>query len=30
MLRPAKWVPILDDIKKYLGREQPKVLPKSP
>jgi hypothetical protein len=29
-LRQAKSVPILDDIKAYLGREQPKVLPKSP
>ncbi|MGA2606090.1 MAG: transposase [Terriglobia bacterium] len=29
-LRQAKSVPILDDIKVYLGREQPKVLPKSP
>jgi transposase len=30
MLRQAKSVPILDDIKAYLQREQPKVLPKSP
>jgi hypothetical protein len=29
-LRQAKSVPILDDIKAYLGREQPKVVPKSP
>jgi len=29
-LRQAKSVPILDDIKAYLQREQPKVLPKSP
>jgi transposase len=29
-LRQAKSVPILDDIKAYLEREQPKVLPKSP
>jgi transposase len=29
-LRQAKSVPILDDIKTYLGREQPNVLPKSP
>lgn len=29
-LRQAKSVPILDDIKRYLEREQPKVLPKSP
>ena len=29
-LRQAKSVPILDDIKTYLGREQPQVLPKSP
>jgi transposase len=29
-LRQAKSVPILDDIKTYLQREQPKVLPKSP
>jgi len=29
-LRHAKSVPILDDIKTYLRREQPKVLPKSP
>jgi len=28
--RQAKSVPILDDIKAYLGREQPKMLPKSP
>jgi hypothetical protein len=29
-LRQAKSVPILDDIKAYLEREQPNVLPKSP
>ena len=29
-LRQAKSVPILDDIKAYLQREQPNVLPKSP
>jgi len=29
-LRQAKSVPILDDIRAYLEREQPKVLPKSP
>jgi len=29
-LRQAKSVPILDDIKDYLQREQPNVLPKSP
>lgn len=29
-LRQAKSAPILDDIKAYLEREQPKVLPKSP
>ncbi len=29
-LRQAKSVPILDDIKVYLEREQPQVLPKSP
>jgi hypothetical protein len=29
-LRQAKSVPILDDIKAYLEREQPQLLPKSP
>jgi transposase len=29
-LRQAKSVPILEDIKAYLAREQPKLLPKSP
>ena len=29
-LRQAKSVPILDDIRTYLEREQPQVLPKSP
>jgi transposase len=30
MLRPSRSVPILEDIKAYLEREQPAVLPKSP